>query len=79
MGVTELNHNGNEEEDTKNQSYNVWLTPRMMFIVLREKNSVEGPPESQEDLLRPNVDINTLGFAGTIAVKNEASFRLLRA
>jgi ATP adenylyltransferase/5',5'''-P-1,P-4-tetraphosphate phosphorylase II len=79
LGVTELNHNGNEEEDTKNQSYNVWLTPRMMFIVLREKNSVEGSPESQEDLLRPTVDINTLGFAGTIAVKNEASFRLLRA
>lgn len=45
----------------------------MVFVVLREQNSVKGPAQSEEipDYLRPSVDINALGFAGTIAVKNQ--------
>jgi ATP adenylyltransferase/5',5'''-P-1,P-4-tetraphosphate phosphorylase II len=37
----------NEEQHNK-PSYNVWLTPRMMFVVLREKNSVEGAPAGED-------------------------------
>jgi ATP adenylyltransferase/5',5'''-P-1,P-4-tetraphosphate phosphorylase II len=41
----------------------------MVFVVLREKNSVEAE-YCDENLMRPTVDVNTLGFAGTLAVKN---------
>lgn len=77
LGITPENHNG--DEDTKDPSYNVWITPRMVFIVLRSKNTVEGPQLNQADPMKPTVDINTLGFAGTIATKNEASFEFLKS
>ena len=49
----------------------MYLTPRMMFIVKRECNSVQGPGEAV-------VDINTLGFVGTLAVKNQASLEFIK-
>jgi len=51
----------------------------MIFIVLREKNSVEGPLAVEKDLPKPTVDINTLGFTGSIAVKDQASLELLKS
>jgi ATP adenylyltransferase/5',5'''-P-1,P-4-tetraphosphate phosphorylase II len=74
LGITPENHNG--DEDTKDCSYNVWITPRMIFIVLRSKNTVEGPSEGYA--IKPTIDINTLGFAGTIATKNQESFDFLK-
>ncbi len=47
------------------------MTSRMMVIVLREKESVIGDGVAK-------VDINTLGFVGTLAVKNEESLQLIR-
>ena len=73
LGVTKENHNNQVNADPEmstSQSYNVWMTPRMIFVVAREKPSVKGPLEFLECSERPQVDINTLGFAGTIAVKN---------
>jgi len=52
-------------EISSSESYNLILTPRLMWVVVREKNSVI----STEDPLA-KVDINSLGFVGTIAVKN---------
>ncbi len=42
-----------------------------MVIVLREKGSVIGDGEAK-------VDVNTLGFVGTLAVKNEESLQFIR-
>jgi len=42
----------------------------MIFVVAREKPSVRDTTEFLECSERAQVDINTLGFAGTIAVKN---------
>ena len=44
-----------------------------MWIVVREKNSVI----STDDTLA-KVDINSLGFVGPIAVKNEQSMALVK-
>lgn len=76
LGITLENHNCSE--DTKDQSYNVWITARMVFVVRRSRNTVEGPAVEGE-AFRPCVDINTLGFAGTIATKNQASFDFLKS
>ena len=51
----------------------------MVFVVLRQKNSIEGPPSSEECPDRPIIDINTLGFAGTIAAKNQLSYDFLKS
>lgn len=67
LGITHKQDEGSHEPKP---SYNVWITPRMVFVVLREKNSIEGPPISEECPDRPVIDVNTLGFAGTIAAKN---------
>ena len=48
LGITEASHADGPLSEEKKPSYNVWITPRMVFIVLREKNSVEGPPLSEE-------------------------------
>ena len=44
-----------------------------MWVVVREKNSVQ-------DDNNPNarIDVNSLGFVGTLAVKNEESMNLLK-
>ena len=55
------------------KSYNLILTPRLMWIVVREKNSVVNKEDSAV-----KIDINSLGFVGTIAVKNEESFNFLK-
>jgi len=52
-------------------SFNFWMTPRMMFIAERTSAEVRGSGEAR-------VDINTLGFAGTLAVKNEASLEMVK-
>ena len=58
---------------TDQHSYNLILTPKLMWIVVREKNSVQ-------DETNPNarIDVNSLGFVGTLAVKNEESMSLLK-
>ena len=48
-------------------SYNVYVTPRLMFVVERRESSVIGSEDGQK------VDLNTLGFVGTIATKNKQS------
>lgn len=45
----------------------------MLFIVKREKESVLGDGDSGA-----KVDINTLGFVGTLAVKNQESADLIQ-
>ena len=44
-----------------------------MWVVVREKNSVVSVEDPSA-----KVDINSLGFVGTIAVKNEQSMALLK-
>jgi hypothetical protein len=48
LGITKQIHENGPLSEGKKPSYNVWITPRMVFIVLRDKNSVEGPPLSEE-------------------------------
>ena len=62
----------NLNEEPK-QSYNLILTPRLMWIVVRQKNSVLSDENSAV-----KIDVNSLGFVGTIAVKNEESFDFLK-
>ena len=52
-----------ETDDATKLSFNMWVTPRMMFIVERETDTVRGDGDAK-------IDINTLGFVGTLAVKN---------
>ena len=47
----------------------------MMCVVERTQNSVKSADEDSKAV----VDINTLGFCGTLAVKNEESLELLKA
>ena len=54
-----------ETQTVENLSFNMWLTPTMMFVVKRACNSVVNLNDSQAI-----IDINTLGFVGTLAVKN---------
>ena len=56
------------------KSYNLIVTPRLMWIVVRAKNSV-----ASTDDPTAKVDINSLGFVGTLAVKNEQSMALLKS
>ena len=49
----------------------MFMTPRMMVIVKRAAGHVQGPGSAI-------VDINTLGFCGTLAVKNQASLEFLK-
>jgi len=55
-------------------SFNMYVTRNLMFIVKRACNSVQSA-----DVSEAIVDINTLGFAGTLAVKNQASLDFLKA
>lgn len=73
-----INHKQDEGSQELKPSYNVWITPRMVFVVLRQKNSIQGPPISEECPDQPVIDINTLGFAGTIAAKNQLSYDFLK-
>jgi len=63
-----------ETEPANKLSYNVWITPRMLFVVKREIESVQGTDEDEG----ARIDINTLGFAGTLAVKNQAGLAMIR-
>ena len=63
-----------ERQTADHLSFSMWLTPTMMFIVSRHCNSVPNPDDSSAV-----VDINTLGFVGTLAVKNQASLDFLKA
>ena len=45
-----------------------------MWVVVREKNSVINAEDASA-----KVDINSLGFVGTIAVKNEESMALVKS
>jgi len=67
MCLGELGVDANDAE----VSYNVYLTPTLLFVVLREKNSVFG--ENGE-----KVDVNTLGFTGTLAVKSATDLAFLK-
>ena len=51
-------------------SFNLWVTPRMMLIVKREKEFAMAGDQ--------RVDINSLGFVGTMAVKTEAGLEALK-
>ena len=53
-------------------SYNVLLTQRLMWIVARCANSVEDQESGAK------IDVNSLGFAGTLFVKNEVSLDYLK-
>ena len=46
-------------------SFNLWVTPRMMFIAIRKEEIVAGENEGAV------VALNTLGFTGTMALKNQ--------
>ena len=63
----------NELKLTTDDSYNLLLTPRLMWIVKRCSTSVVDPNGSEA-----RIDINSLGFAGTLAVKNEISADYLK-
>ena len=54
-----------ERQTADHLSFNMWVTPKMMFMVKRHCNSVVNPDDSSAV-----VDVNTLGFVGTLAVKN---------
>ena len=54
-------------------SYNLLLTPRLMWIVKRCQNSVEDLESGSK------IDVNSLGFAGTLFVKNEVSLNYLKS
>ena len=60
-----------ESQSCDDLSFNMWVTPRMMFIGLRETDAVEGDGDAR-------VELNTLGFTGTMALKNQASLDLLK-
>ena len=59
----------NEEDESA--SWNMWLTNKMMMVAQRKEPTVRGEGDAK-------IDINTLGFAGTMAVKNEASLTFLK-
>ena len=60
-----------ESKSADEVSFNFFMTPRLMCIVKRSKGSVKGEGEAI-------VDINTLGFCGTLAVKNQASLDFVK-
>jgi ATP adenylyltransferase/5',5'''-P-1,P-4-tetraphosphate phosphorylase II len=51
----------------------VLLTPRLLWIVSRVANSVISPENETA-----KIDVNSLGFSGTIFVKNQASLDYLK-
>ena len=53
-------------------SYNLLLTPRLIWVVKRCKNSLEDLESGAK------IDVNSLGFAGTLFVKNEVSLNYLK-
>ena len=53
-----------ESLNAEQLSFNLWVTPRMMFIGSREKGDIEGKDGAV-------VGLNTLGFTGTMAFKNQ--------
>ena len=53
-----------ESQSADDLSFNLWVTPRMMFIGVREEEVVKGNDGAV-------VALNTLGFAGTMALKNQ--------
>mmetsp|Transcript_26021 Transcript_26021/g.32465 ORF Transcript_26021/g.32465 Transcript_26021/m.32465 type:complete len:130 (-) Transcript_26021:46-435(-) len=61
-----------ESMSAEELSFNMWVTPRMMLVVRRVKEFAMTSSEQR-------VDINTLGFVGTLAVKSEASLEALKA
>ena len=60
-----------ESQSADDLSFNLWVTPRMMFIGVRETDAVEGEDGAK-------VELNTLGFTGTMALKNQQSLELLK-
>ena len=62
-------------------SYNLLLTQNFLIIVLRQVEAVK-EVESPENLeVKPNlmtVTLNSLGFAGTLAVKREEDLKLIQ-
>ena len=53
-------------------SYNLLLTPRLIWVVKRCQNSLEDLESGAK------IDVNSLGFAGTLFVKNEVSLNYLK-
>ena len=63
----------NYEKEPVHQDYNMVITRHFMLIVLRETDSVK-------NIENPKVSIsmNSLGFAGTMAVKNHESLEYIK-
>lgn len=58
---------------TEKHSYNLIVTPRLMWVVMRECSSI-----MDEDKINVRIDVNSLGFVGTLAVKNEESMKFMK-
>jgi len=58
---------------TEKHSYNLIVTPRLMWVVMRECSSI-----TDEDDINVRIDVNSLGFVGTLAVKNEESMKFMK-
>jgi ATP adenylyltransferase len=56
-----------------NNDYNIILTKRYMLMVMRQSEGVKN-----EEKPNVNITLNSLGFAGTMAVKNEESLEYIK-
>ena len=63
-----------EALDADHLSFSIWLTPRMMFLAGERTSKVVSPAD-------PNVhvEINSLGFLGTLYAQDQASIDLIKA
>ena len=60
-----------QPDEAKGDSYNLLMTDKLMWMVMRDKNSVFGDGNAR-------IDVNSMGFAGTLFVKNPESLELLK-
>ena len=63
----------NYEKEPVHQDYNLVLTRHFLLIVLRETDSVKSIENP-----KVSISMNSLGFAGTMAVKNQESLEFIK-
>ncbi len=60
-------------EKSNHQDYNLILTRNFLLLIFRSRESVKHPENSKAD-----ISMNSLGFVGTMAVKNEESLEYIK-
>ena len=63
----------NYQKEPIHQDYNLVLSRHFLFLVRRRSESVKDPERP-----KATINMNSLGFAGTMAVKNEESLEFIR-